>query len=239
MSDPTSVPADIAAMESGVVDGPVRLPWRLFAPAAPGRLPLVVLLHGAGSRGCDNLAPMRLARPFTDPAAQVRNPCWVLAPQMARQWVSCPPAAGCYACATVGISPEMEAMLALVDRLVAERPIDPARIYLTGMSMGGFGTWDALVRRPGRWSAAVPICGAGDPAASASIRDIPLWVWHGDRDDAVPVSGSREMVAALRLAGADPRYSELAGCGHNAWDPALGDPGLIAWLFAQRRATPG
>ena len=96
-----------------------------------------------------------------------------------------------------------------------EYKIDDKRIYLTGLSMGGFGTWSLAAKYPDRWAAIVPFCGGGDPAKAKEIKDIPCWCFHGDADQAVPVRASREMVEALKAAGGKPKYTEYPGVGHN------------------------
>ncbi|MBN8525246.1 MAG: prolyl oligopeptidase family serine peptidase [Planctomycetes bacterium] len=232
--------AVIERLEAGATTAPAKLPWRLFVPALPAdgsKLPLVVFLHGAGRRGTDNLGPMELAWNFITPEAQARHPCFVVAPQVrdGRRWVDQDFNKGSYDADAVLSTEEMQATLALVGQLVASRPIDAKRLYVVGQSMGGYGAWDALVRRPDLWAAGVPICGAGDPSRAGSIKTIPVWAWHGENDTAVPVAGSREMIAALRQTGAQPQYTEIAKGGHGVWNPALADAKLYDWLFAQRR----
>jgi predicted peptidase len=101
--------------------------------------------------------------------------------------------------------------------------------------MGGYGTWHALALRPGFFAAAVPVCGGADLKSAEKIKDVPIWVFHGDKDNAVPVARSREMVEALKKAGGSPKYTEYPGVGHNSWDKAYADPEMFAWLFAQKR----
>lgn len=238
----------IAAMPEGLVEAPARIPWRLFVPAGAkpggeGRFPLVFFLHGAGMRGADNVGPMFLAHPFWQAENQGRNPCFILAPQCpnGRMWSPIPwfgegkarirdnyPA-----------EPEAKAELAaafkVLDQTLAAWPVDAKRIYVVGMSMGGYGTWDALLRRPQTWAAAVPICGGGDPAKVALYKDVPIWAWHGANDAVVPAKTSRGMIEALTAAGGTPKYSELPKVNHGSWGPAFEDPEFHAWLFAQRR----
>lgn len=180
---------------------------------------------------------MDLAWSFIAPEAQARHPCFVIAQQVlnGRRWVDQGFDKGSYSADRVDITAEMQAVLALVDQLVASRPIDPKRLYVVGQLMGGYEAWDALVRRPELWAAGVPICGGGDPDRAASIKDIPIWAWHGENDTMVPVSGSRDMIAALLLTGVRPRYTEIAKGGHGVWNHAFEDPGLHDWLFAQSR----
>jgi predicted peptidase len=102
--------------------------------------------------------------------------------------------------------------------------------------MGGFGTWHFAAAEPKRFAAVAPICGGGDPARAALLKDTPIWAVHGDRDEAVSVEHSRRMITAIKRAGGSPRYSELAGVGHHSWTPAY-DPsfGLLNWMFEQRK----
>ena len=132
-------------------------------------------------------------------------------------------------------SASMKLALALVDDVRANLPVDPARIYATGISMGGYGTWDAVQRRPGLFAAALPICGGGDTACAMRIRDVPIWCFHGDADGAVPVCRSRNMVAALWAVDGKIRYREYPGVGHNCWARTYGDDAVLAWLFSQRK----
>ena len=126
-------------------------------------------------------------------------------------------------------------MLELIPALQKEYSIDAKRIYLTGLSVGGYGTWDLLARKPDLFAAGVPVCGGGDESTAGKIAKIPIRVFHGDLDSAVPVSRSRTMVEALKKAGGHPKYTEYAGVGHNPWDKAYADPKLMNWLFKQKK----
>ncbi len=126
--------------------------------------------------------------------------------------------------------------LGLLDTLLKEFPdVDTDRLYITGISMGGYGTWDAVTRFPDRFAAAVPICGGGDPAKAAVIAKLPVWAIHGDADPAVQVDQTRRMIAAIKAAGGAPLYSEYPGVGHESWTPGYQEPELLPWMFAQRR----
>ncbi len=129
---------------------------------------------------------------------------------------------------------DAELVMAIVRDVQAHYKIDAKRIYLTGLSMGGYGVWNLAMRYPDTWAAIAPICGAGDPARAADIKHIPCWCWHGEKDDRVPVQHSREMIAALRAAGGSPRYTELPGVGHGAYGPAYKSAEFWAWLLDQR-----
>ena len=116
----------------------------------------------------------------------------------------------------------------------AQYNVERRRVYLTGLSMGGFGTFALAAAYPDRWAAIAPVCGGGDPRQAGRIKHIPCWCFHGDRDEAVRVEHSRRMVAALRAAGGTPKYDEYKGVGHNSWDRAYGTPELYPWLLEQR-----
>lgn len=115
------------------------------------------------------------------------------------------------------------------------RGIDPNRIYVTGVSRGGYGSWHFITTRPEMFAAAVPVCGKGDPKLAHKIRDIPVWAFHGKRDVNVPVSGSRDMIDAIKKAGGNPQYTEFEFKAHDIWNEVTATPGLLDWLFAQRR----
>jgi len=132
-------------------------------------------------------------------------------------------------------SRSLAATVKAAEALEREFSIDSKRLYITGLSMGGYGTWDALSRWPEKFAAAVPICGGGDPAYARRMKDVPIWAFHGDEDKAVKVQRSREMIEALKAAGATPKYTEYAGVGHDSWTRTYSDPALFKWLFAQSR----
>jgi predicted peptidase len=215
------------------------LPYRLLVPpghhAAP--VPLVLFLHGAGERGHDNLAQLvHGVAIFAEPEVRRRHPAYVVAPQCpaGQRWVEKDWSAAAHRLPPAPSLP-LQQVLALLPRLRDEFPIDPDRIYVTGLSMGGFGTWDIVVREPRLFAAAVPICGGGDESFAPSIAPLPIWAFHGELDPVVPVARSRNMIAALRRAGGDPRYTEYPGEGHSCWTRAYHEPDLLPWLFSQRR----
>ena len=201
------------------------------------KYPLIVFLHGAGERGDDPRVVLKHFFPaLLADDRRSENPCFILAPQCPkggrwanRDWRDAESPDG-------GISDPLAAAADLIDATIAEHPVDPDRVYLTGLSMGGYGTFDWLARDPDRFAAAVAVCGGGDPATADKFKDVPLWVAHGDADPAVPVKRSREMVAALREAGGGPVYVEYPGVDHFSWVPAYGTRGgAVEWLFRQRR----
>jgi predicted peptidase len=239
----------ILSMRAGAVKdflklprGSIDFPWRLHVPdplVEGVKYPLVVFLHGAGRRGDDNVGPMELAWDFIKPEAQEKYPCFIVAGQVprGRTWSPFGPARQKFRDAgkDVPITEEMTAMLSVVDDLLEKEPIDPTRLYVVGQSMGGYGTWDALERRPDLWAAAVPICGGGSPQKAHLFEDVPIWAWHGEKDQAVPPQESRDMIEALRAAGGNPKYSELPNVGHGSWSVAFSDPALFEWLFSQKK----
>jgi predicted peptidase len=216
------------------------LPYRLLAPAKlePGRqYPLVLFLHGAGERGTDNERQLvHGVAAFASAEARRQYPCYLVAPQCpaGARWVEVDWGAEAHRQPAAPSEP-LRLTLALLEALAKELPLDRRRVYVTGLSMGGFGTWDILSRRPELFAAAVPICGGGDEATVERIAKIPVWVFHGATDGVVRPSRSRNMVAALRKAGGEPKYTEYPKEGHASWGPAYRDPELLRWLFAQRR----
>ena len=137
------------------------------------------------------------------------------------------------------ITPSMAGVLAAIRKVVAQESVDTSRIYLTGLSMGGFGAWDLAARYPDWFAAVVPICGGGAPKLMAPrLIDMPIWAFHGTADRLVPEIQSGEMIDAIREAGGSPRYTRLEGVGHNAWRFAYGPEGAMDWMFAQKRDTP-
>ncbi len=214
-------------------------PYRVLEPLAHQRgqpLPLVVFLHGAGERGDDNAQQLRwLPEVMVAPAVRLQFPCYLLAVQCPQdeQWVDA--AFGDRGSHRTANAPTraMQAVLAAVAIESQCVHVDPARVYLTGLSMGGFGAFDLAARQPERFAGVVAICGGGDPSSAPRLCGLPVQVWHGSTDGAVPVERSRAMVAALRAAFAAVDYRELAGVGHDAWRQAYGDGGALPWLFAQ------
>jgi predicted peptidase len=231
-----------------------RMPYRLFTPARlePGRsYPLIVFLHGAGGSGTDNVKQLEGGNVYgalvwTLPENQARHPTFVLAPQSDWNWACtvfdpknppkvaadiklCPPGA-------LGIGARLA--FEVIDGLLRSLPVDRARIYVTGHSMGGAGTWHMIAQRPRFFAAAVPVCGRGHPETAPLIKDVPIWNFHGATDEVEPVASSRQMIAALRKAGGRPRGTEYPDLGHTVFAWAYTEPVLVEWLFAQKR-QPG
>jgi predicted peptidase len=219
-------------------DGERKLRYRLLRPpkVADGKkYPLVVFLHGAGERGSDN--EKQLVHGVPQFVANLEKyPCILIAPQCpdGKKWVEVDWSADSH---TQPKEPgEVGRLtLALIEKSIKELPVDPKRVYITGLSMGGYGTWDLLARRPDLFAAAAPVCGGADEATATKIKDIPIWAFHGAKDTGVKPARSRNMIAALRKAGGKPNYTEYPDVGHNSWDNAYRDPELFKWLFAQKK----
>jgi predicted peptidase len=219
--------------------------YQLFVPAsysATKRYPLIVSLHGAGSHGTDNLRQLSSTVGAVIDGAQAVEPTFVLVPQdpTGDKWVTGSGEAP-YRNFRQGERPQSAAsglVLAGIDELEKQYAIDPDRVYLTGGSAGGTGTWDLITRNGvGRFAAAVPITGANDPSRAAEIARLPIWAFHGARDNTAPVENSREMVANLRALGSPVKYTEYPDTGHESWNRAYAEPELFRWLLAQRRGA--
>lgn len=216
---------------------------RLWAPQfpEPGRkYPLIVFLHGSGEMGSDNLRQIRLGVPVLLAKLLMtrREPVMVLAPQcqLGNAWVRHLAFASDYRMSR-NPTPAMDVMMQLCRHLVAARAADPDRIYITGLSLGGFGTWDAIARYPGFFAAAAPLCGGGDVTTVSRFRDLPVWVFHGADDQNVPPDCSRRMAGALEKVGGNVRYTEYPKVAHDCWDRVYSDPEFLDWLLSQRRGA--
>ena len=220
------------------------LAYRLAAPQFPEagkKYPLILFLHGSGECGTDNQKQLNVGLPTLVSTLLKRpapEPVIIAAPQCSPTNVF---VKGLAFNESYAMSAEPAPSLAmaqeLVRHLVAERQADPDRLYITGLSLGGFGTWDAIQREPGFFAAAVPVCGGGDTRRARTLKALPIWVFHGDADKNVPVDCSRRMVRALRESGSRAvRYTEYPGVAHNAWDSAYADKEMIEWLLRQSHA---
>ena len=221
------------------------LKYRLLKPIdfdakadPPQKYPLVLFLHGAGERGDDNVRQLiHGGRNFADEALRKRYPAFVVAPQCPdkKKWVEVPWEAQEH---TMPTEPSESLALAfeLLESLQKEFPIDDSRLYGMGLSMGGFGTWDILQRKPELLAAAAVICGGGDPAFAAGFKSTPVWAFQGADDFLVKPRRSREMIAAMQAAGGTPVYTEYEGVGHDSWTPTFDNRQTWDWLFAQRKS---
>ncbi len=183
--------------------------------------PVILFLHGAGERGDDGITPAQVG---LGPAILNRPggiPAIVVFPQARRTW-----SAG---------SPDSNAALKALDDVLGAYKTESNRVILTGLSMGGHGSWDLATARPDRFAAVVPICGPGEPEAADRLKALPIWTFCGDADRDETVLNLRTMVETLRQEGAPARLTEYRGVGHNSWDRAYNNPELIDWMLAQRR----
>ena len=199
------------------------LKYLLYVPDAynrtPTKWPLVLFLHGAGERGDD----LELVKKHGPPKliAQGREfPAIIVSPQCPKDtwWTD-----------------HVAALEALLDEIVARYRVDEDRIYVTGISMGGFGTWALAFDQPQRFAALGVICGRGDPAKAALLKHVPIWVFHGAKDQTVPLKDSQDMVEALQAAGGSPKFTVYPDAGHDSWTRTYESPAFWEWLFAQRR----
>ena len=237
-------------MQTGFLDRKTATahPYVVYVPrnwTPTQRWPVILFLHGAGERGNDGLRPTQVGIGTAIRFRPERAQAIVVFPQAPNdeRWIGAP----------------ADAAMRALDEAIAEFSGDPNRVVLTGLSLGGYGTWHLALAHPHRFASLVPVCGGIVPAGSATsvrqspltmnasdphaftaqqLRHIPIWIFHGADDTVVLPSESRKMYDALRAAGADVRYNELAGVGHNAWDAAYGDDALWGWMFNSRLSQP-
>jgi pimeloyl-ACP methyl ester carboxylesterase len=208
------------------------LRYRLMIPLkydSATRYPLVICLHGSSGSGTDNVKQVITSLPALMLSAydiRMKYPAFLFVPQ-------CPPKAG-----WGGIDGQTSVdslVFETIDALEKEFHVDVRRRYVAGNSMGGYGAWYFASTRPQMFAAAIPICGGGDPELARNLVDVPVWAFHGADDRNVPVSGSRDMIRAIKHAGGDPRYTEYPDEGHNIGDKVKATPDLLPWLFGQKR----
>ena len=130
---------------------------------------------------------------------------------------------------------QVETLNGLLDDVMAKYKVDKDRVYVTGLSMGGYGTWALAAAHPKRFAAIVPICGGGNPADAAKLKDLPIWVFHGAKDRAVPLARSEMMVKAIKKAGGNPKFTVYPEAGHDSWTESYDNPELYTWLLKQKR----
>jgi len=221
--------------------------YQVFVPenwSPKQKWPIILFLHGAGERGSDGLLQTDVGLPHAVRLDRSRFPAVIVIPQCLKDnWWQ---------------TPQMEEMaLAALTAATKEFKGDAKRTYLTGLSMGGYGSWDLAAKYPGKFAAVVPICGGivipehlkqmrpdlaatsypDDPRSyeevAKKIGKTPVWIFHGGADDVVSVEGSRKLDAALKAAGGNVRYTEYPGVGHNSWDKAYAEPELMTWMLSQ------
>ncbi len=211
-----------------------QMPYRLFIPKAYNKsqkYPLILWLHGAGGAGSDNVRQISGdqvpgTRIWLKPAVQAKYAAFILVPQSEGVW-------------SVGgeaLSPPLAQVLAIINSLKHEFSIDSNRIYITGQSNGGLGTWEFISKKPEVFAAAIALC---SPPFSVNyavrLARMPIWVFNGANDVASVLALSQEMIAAIQKAGGAPRYTEYKGVGHEVWEHAFKEPELVDWLFAQHK----
>ena len=181
--------------------------------------PLLLFLHGAGERG-DDLERVKIHGPPKLIAQGQEFPFIVVSPQCPseRRW-------------------EAVELATLLDEICEKHKVDQDRIYVTGLSMGGFGTWALAAYQSDRFAAIVPICGGGERYWARAIAPIPTWVFHGAKDEAVPLERSEQMVEALKRAGAEPKFTVYPDADHDSWTETYNNPELYDWLLKQNRAA--
>lgn len=198
----------------------------VYVPAdyTPARAwPMILFLHGAGERGSDGLRQIAVGLGNAVMGDRARWPFVILFPQcpVGVHWIS-----------------QEETLLGMMRQTEDEYRIDAERVYLTGLSMGGFGTWAFGAKHADLFAAFAPICGGGDPAMAEAFRGKPIWAFHGDGDTVVPPERSVAMTDAATVAGADVQMTLLPGVGHNSWDAAYREHGLAEW-FLEHTLTEG
>jgi predicted peptidase len=203
------------------------------------KYPLVIFLHGSGERGSDNESQLKWGvMNFAAEQTMIKHPAIVIAPQCpANQgWSNF---SGARKNTDMSLLPSpskpMELLIELIQKLAKELPVDTNRIYITGLSMGGFGTFDAIERYPHLFAAAVPVCGGGDVSKAPSISHIPIWIFNGAEDAAVNPLLSLGMLEALTKACAHPGFTQYPEVGHFSWLGAYTDPLMLEWLFRQHK----
>ena len=225
------------------------LPYRILYPRGYEKdkaYPLLMFLHGSGERGNDNVAQLSLGGfLFLADSLRKNYPAVVIFPQCPADssWsaIEFKYDAGMKRGILVGPyheEPTGPALLVkeLMDSLVESKVVDSKRIYVGGLSMGGFGVFDMLERYPDYFAAAIAICGGGDTTmAKRFAGQLPLWIFHGGADPIVTVESSRRYYRALKALGADVRYTEYPGVGHNSWDNVFVERDLFHWLFSNKR----
>jgi predicted peptidase len=224
-----------------------ELPYRILFPKdydKNKKYPLVLFLHGAGERGNDNETQLTHgAKLFLTDENRQKYPAIVIFPQCPKEsfWSSAvidrstTPITFTFDYSRPMLSP-LATVMEVVNQVASSEGVDKARMYITGLSMGGMGTFELLYHNPNVFAAAMPICGGGDAKAyDKRIKKISFWVFHGDKDAVVDPKYSREMVAKLKALKADVTYTEYPGVNHNSWDNAFAEPTFMSWMFGHKK----
>lgn len=217
--------------------------YRIFYPKdynVQKKYPLILFLHGFDQRGPDNQSQLitGICEPFKNPDSAIYQ-CIVIAPQCPGDdlWVETKTMwdAYCdYDSTKVAESPALAAVVELFKKVRDTDAVDPNRVYVTGLSMGGFGTWDLLVRHPALFTAAMPLCGGADFRKASVIKDIPIWTFHGQQDKTVPCRGTEKMVAALEKVGGNITYTSYPESSHAIWPEVYAREDVFTWLLSQK-----
>jgi len=208
----------------GTISNKVKLNYLVYLPKGYGetgeKRPLILFLHGAGERG-DNLRQVELHGP-PKVVKEKDLPFIIVSPQCGKDtwWPK-----------------EIDALAALLEDVVKRFDADPDRIYLTGLSMGGFGTWALACDRPELFAAIAPICGGGEPLLGGQLRNVPVWAFHGAKDNIVPAERSEVMVQSVRKVGGEARLTVYPEAGHDSWAATYRDGKVLEWLFGRRRGV--
>ena len=229
--------ANIQAADTGFLNKTYKdkdgkeIPYVLFVPhdyKGDKPTPVLLFLHGAGE-----------TKPPADAKGKPKMPVEVgIGPAIKKREKTFPFITIIPQAQTRGWQyegPNAKMALGMLEAVNKEYKTDAKRTYLSGLSMGGYGTWSIAAATPDKWAAIVPICGGGDPKNAAKLKDIPCWCFHGDKDTAVPVERSRDMIEALKKVGATPKYTEYPGVAHNSWDKAYDTNELYDWLLKQTK----
>jgi len=185
--------------------------------------PVILFLHGSGETKGGSKQPIEVGLPPAIKKQEKSFPFITIIPQSEkRSWIA--------------DSADGKMALGILESVLKDFKTDKNRIYLTGLSMGGGGTWSLAAAFPDKWAAIVPVCGYGDAAEiAAKVKDIPCWCFLGDKDSAKIVGESRNLIKGIEAAGGKPKFTEYPGVGHNSWDKAYGTPELYEWLLQQKK----
>ena len=207
-----------------------------YEPQNADLYPLIIFLHGAGERGNDNVLQLTyIDTIFGKDWFRKKYPCFIIIPQcpLEKRWVEVDWKLPEHKQPTE-ISEQLQMVLEIMEKEIKENKIDTNRIYVVGLSMGGFGTWDLITRFPNKFAAAIPICGGADVTKACSIKHLPIWAFHGAKDKVVMVERSRKMIEAMQKCGAKPIYTEYKNSGHLIWNKVFANKKVWEWLFSNR-----
>lgn len=220
--------------------GDSSLKYRIFKPSdysKDKKYALVLTLHGSSLRGSDNKAQLKENRGPQELQSYIKRHklnAIVVAPQCpaGERWVETPWYGDSHTM-PANPNPTMTLTIAMMKSLIKTMPINANRIYVTGLSLGGFGCWDIIQREPNLFAAAIPVCGGGDTAQASKLKNLPIWIFHGDSDFVVKTKRSRDMFTALKKVKANVKYTEYPNTGHDSFTPTYNDDKVLAWLFKQ------